>query len=70
MRLPYLSDALPHEALVTAHATAEIENMVDVSMTDNPKSLAKGGTKTNAKDWPKPTENKPNFNQLEGLYNF
>lgn len=50
LRLPYLSDALPHEELVTAHATAEIENIVDVSMTDNPKSLAKGGTKTNAKD--------------------
>ena len=49
-RLPYLSDALPHEALVIAHATAEIEKIVDVSMTDKPKSLAKGGTSTKAKD--------------------
>ena len=45
-----LSEALPHEALVIAQATAEIEKIVDVSMTDRPKSLAKGGTKTNAKD--------------------
>ena len=53
-----------------AQATAEIEKIVDVSITDKPKSLANGGTKTNAKDWPKPTENKPNFNQLVALYNF
>ena len=48
--LPYLSEALPHEALVTAHAIAETEKMVDVSMTDRPRSLANGGTNTNAKD--------------------
>lgn len=68
--LPYLSDILPHEELVTAHATAEIEKINDVSTTDKPKSLANGGTKTNAKDWPRPTENKPNLSQDEGLYNF
>ena len=50
LRRPYLSEALPHDALVIAQATAEIEKIVDVSMTDKPKSLAKGGTKTNAKD--------------------
>ena len=70
LRLPYLSDALPQDALVIAHATAEIEKIVDVSITDKPKSLAKGGTKTKAKDWPKPTANKPNFNQVVGLDNF
>ena len=70
LRLPYLSDALPHDALVIAHATAEIENIIDVSTTDRPKSLAKGGTKTKANDCPRPTENKPNFNQVVGLYNF
>ena len=48
--LPYLSDTLPHEELVIAHATAEIEKINDVSTTDKPKSLANGGTKTNAKD--------------------
>ena len=68
--LPYLSDILPQEELVTAHATAEIEKINDVSTTDKPKSLANGGTKTNAKDWPRPTENKPNLSQDEGLYNF
>ena len=68
-RLPYLSDALPQEALVIAQATAEIEKIVDVSTTDKPKSLAKGGTKTKAKDCPMPTANKPNFNQVVGLYN-
>ncbi len=36
--------------LVTAHAIAEIEKIVDVSMTDRPRSLAKGGTNTNAND--------------------
>ena len=70
LRLPYLSDALPQDALVMAQATAEIEKIVDVSMTDKPKSLAKGGTSTKAKDWPKPTANKPNFSQVVGLYNF
>jgi len=70
LRLPYLSDALPQDALVIAHATAEIENIVDVSTTDKPKSLARGGTKTKANDCPRPTENKPNFNQVVGLYNF
>ena len=69
-RLPYLSDALPHEALVIAQATADIEKIIDVSITDKPKSLANGGTKTNANDWPSPTENKPNFSQDEALYNF
>ena len=49
-RLPYLSDALPHDPLVIAQATADIENIVAVSTTDRPKSLAKGGTKTNAND--------------------
>ena len=44
--LPYLSDTLPHEELVIAHATAEIEKINDVSTTDKPKSLANGGTKT------------------------
>ena len=44
-----LSNALPQDALVIAHATAEIEKIVDVSITDKPKSLANGGTKTNAK---------------------
>ena len=68
--LPNLSEALPHEALVTAHAIAEIEKIVDVSMTDRPRSLAKGGTNTNANDWPKPTANNPNFNQAVGLDNF
>ena len=48
--LPYLSEALPHEALVTAHAIAEIEKIVEVSITDRPRSLAKGGTNTNAND--------------------
>jgi hypothetical protein len=70
LRLPNLSDALPQEALVNAQATAEIEKIVEVSITDKPKSLANGGTKTKAKDWPKPTENNPNFNQVVGLYNF
>ena len=69
LRLPYLSEALPHDALVSAQATAEIENIVDVSITDKPKSLANGGTKTKAKDWPRPTANKPNFNQVVGLDN-
>ena len=50
LRLPCLSDALPQDALVMAQATAEIEKIVDVSITDKPKSLANGGTKTNAKD--------------------
>ena len=50
LRLPYLSDALPQDALVIAQATAEIEKIADVSITDKPKSLANGGTKTNAKD--------------------
>ncbi len=68
--LPYLSEALPHEALVSAHAIAEIEKIVDVSMTDRPRSLAKGGTNTNANDCPKPTANNPNFNQAVGLDNF
>jgi len=48
--LPYLSEALPHEALVTAQAIAEIEKIVEVSITDNPRSRANGGTRTNAKD--------------------
>ena len=69
LRLPYLSEALPHDALVSAQATAEIEKIVDVSITDKPRSLANGGTKTKAKDWPKPTANKPNFNQVVGLDN-
>ena len=68
--LPYLSDILPQEELVTAHATAEIEKINDFSTTDKPKSLANGGTKTNAKDCPRPTENRPNLSQDEGLYNF
>jgi hypothetical protein len=33
-----------------AHAIADIENMVDVSITDNPRSLASGGTRTKAND--------------------
>ena len=70
LRRPYLSEALPQDALVIAQATAEIEKIVDVSMTDKPKSLANGGTKTKAKDWPSPTANKPNFNQAVGLDNF
>ena len=70
LRRPYLSEALPQDALVIAQATAEIEKIVDVSITDKPKSLAKGGTKTKANDWPSPTENKPNFNQAVGLDNF
>ena len=45
LRLPYLSDALPQDALVMAQATAEIEKIVDVSMTDKPKSLANGELK-------------------------
>ena len=49
-RLPYLSDAFPHEELVIAQATADIEKIVEVSMTDKPRSLANGGTKTNAND--------------------
>ena len=48
--LPYLSDALPHDVLVMAHATAEIENIMEVSITDRPRSLANGGTNTNAND--------------------
>ena len=68
--LPCLSEALPHDVLVMAHATAEIENIMEVSITDRPRSLANGGTNTNANDWPKPTANNPNFNQLDGLYNF
>ena len=70
LRLPYLSDALPHEELVIAQATADIEKIIEVSITDKPKSLANGGTKTNANDCPSPTENKPNFSQDEALYNF
>ena len=31
-------------------SAAEIEKIVDVSITDKPRSLAKGGTKTKAKD--------------------
>jgi hypothetical protein len=50
LRLPNLSEALPQEALVNAQATAEIEKIVEVSITDKPKSLANGGTKTKAKD--------------------
>ena len=69
-RLPYLSDALPHEELVIAQATADIEKIIEVSITDKPKSRANGGTKTNANDCPSPTENKPNFSQDEALYNF
>ena len=67
--LPYLSEALPHEALVTAQAIAEIEKIVEVSITDSPRSRANGGTRTNAKDCPKPTENNPNFSQAVGLDN-
>ena len=48
--LPCLSDALPHDVLVMAHATAEIENIMEVSITDRPRSLANGGTNTNAND--------------------
>jgi hypothetical protein len=48
--LPYLSDALPHDALVKAHAIAETAKMLDVCMTLNPRSRANGGTSTNAKD--------------------
>jgi hypothetical protein len=45
-----LSEALPHDALVSAQAIAETEKIVDVSITDRPRSLAKGGTNTNAND--------------------
>lgn len=62
--LPKMSDALPQEALVKAHATAEIAKIVDVCTSDKPRSLANGGTRTKAKDWPRPTENKPIFNQI------
>ena len=48
--LPYLSDALPHDALVKAHAIAETAKILDVSTTLNPRSRANGGTSTNAKD--------------------
>ena len=68
--LPYLSEALPHEALVIAQAIADIEKMLEVSITDKPKSLARGGTNTKANDWPSPTENKPSFSQAVGLFNF
>tara|TARA_B110000211_G_C13728448_1_gene399196 strand:- start:398 stop:562 length:165 start_codon:yes stop_codon:yes gene_type:complete len=47
---PYLSDALPQDALVTAQAIAEIAKIEDVSITDRPRSLAKGGTNTKAND--------------------
>ncbi len=67
---PYRSDALPQDALVTAQAIAEIAKIEDVSITERPRSLAKGGTNTKANDWPRPTENKPNFNQPVGLDNF
>jgi len=62
-RLPKLSDALPQVALVIAHATAEIANTVEVWTSVKPRSLAKGGTNTNANDCPRPTENRPIFNQ-------
>ena len=49
LRLPCLSDALPQDALVSAQATAEIEKIVDVSITDKPRSLAKGEPKQKQK---------------------
>mgnify|MGYP005720961231 CR=1 FL=1 len=57
--LPYLSLNLPHEALVNAHANAEIAKIKDVWNSDRPRSRASGGTITKTNDWPKPTENKP-----------
>jgi len=48
--LPKLSDALPQDALVMAQATAEIAKIVDVCISDKPRSLASGGTSTKAND--------------------
>ena len=63
-----LPDALPQDALVIAQATAEIAKIVDVCISDKPRSLASGGTSTKANDWPKPTENRPNFSQKRWLF--
>ena len=64
---PYLSLALPQDALVKAHAIADIANMRDVCTSVSPKSRANGGTITKTNDWPKPTVNKPNLSQDEPL---
>jgi hypothetical protein len=68
--LPKLSDALPQDALVMAQATAEIAKIVDVCISDKPRSLASGGTSTKANDCPRPTENRPNFSQKRWLFMF
>ena len=61
--LPYLSLVLPQNALVDAQARAEIANIEEVWISERPRSLARGGTKTNTKDWPKPTVKRPNLSQ-------
>ena len=48
--LPYLSLALPQNALVRAQAIAEKANTEDVCMTVSPSSLARGGTNTKTND--------------------
>lgn len=63
-----MSLALPHVADVNAQAIAEIEKIMEVCTSESPKSLASGGIKTNAKDWPRPTENKPNFSQNDVVF--
>ena len=48
--LPYLSLVLPQNALVEAHAKADIAKIDDVCISDKPRSRANGGTKTNTND--------------------
>jgi hypothetical protein len=60
-----LSLALPHAALVKAHAIAEKANTREVCTSVKPKSLAKGGTITKTNDCPRPTVNKPNLSHDE-----
>ena len=63
--LPYLSLVLPQNALVVAHAKADIAKIEEVCISLKPKSLARGGTRTKTNDWPRPTVKRPNFNHEE-----
>jgi hypothetical protein len=65
LRLPYLSLALPHAALVSAQAIAEKANTSEACISDKPRSLARGGTITKTKDCPNPTVNRPNLSHVE-----
>ncbi|EJP71957.1 MAG: hypothetical protein NT01SARS_0442 [SAR86 cluster bacterium SAR86A] len=48
--LPYLSLVLPQNALVVAHAKADIAKIEEVCISLKPKSLARGGTRTKTND--------------------